>query len=67
MSWIRDFLVRICGDDRNALHPDPAPTLRCAECHRPVTFIEKSLDEDEWIHADDASPICQPIGVYRAE
>lgn len=66
MSRIRKFLVRLFGDDRNALHTPPIPTLRCAKCKRLVIFMGTKLEEDEWMHADDASPICQPIGVYRA-
>ena len=67
MNRIRKFLVWLCGDDRNALHTPPVPTLRCAKCKRLVIFVEIGfLEEDEWLHAEDASPICQPIGVYKA-
>jgi len=60
------WLVWLFGDDRNSFHPTPEPTLKCAKCNRLVTFAEKSLDYNDWLHADDASPICKPVGVYRA-
>ena len=65
LRWIPKWIERLIGDDRNMLaKPVPMHPLRCMECHREVTFIEKALDKDEWLHSDDASPICQPIGLY---
>jgi len=64
MRWVPRWIVKIFGDDRNMFHPDPMPTLRCAGCDRLVTYADES--RQEFLHADDASDICKPIGVYRA-
>jgi hypothetical protein len=65
MRWVPRWLVRILGDDRNMLHPQPSPTFKCAECHRFVTLTDKDSNTDEFLHADDASPVCKPVGLYR--
>jgi hypothetical protein len=67
MRYLPKWIIWLLGDDRNVPYTVVAPKLKCATCHRLVDYVEKdAIDAHEWLHADDASEICKPVGVYRS-
>ncbi len=65
MRSIPKWLVWLFGDDRNLFHPDPKPVFKCAKCNRFVWLKKADKASSDLCHADDLTPICQPIGIYR--
>ncbi len=62
---MRSLSLVLSGDDADL--PYPSPIMKCARCHRVLNFVGiRTMDFRDWLHGDDASEICEPIGIYRA-
>lgn len=59
--------IQLSGDDADLPYPTSMAKMKCATCHRFVDYLGRdTMNFRDWLHGDDASEICQPIGIYRA-